>query len=210
MPPHSSHLLQPLDIGCFSPLKAAYGRQIENKMRASTSHISKEDFFPAFFAAFQVAITEKNIQGGFRGAGIMPYSPDAVLSKLDVKLKTPTPPGTSHGLPEPWTSWTPNNPIKANSQTDYIRKRISHHQGSSLTSIIQAVDQFAKGTRGIMHQLALLKSEVSLLRAENNTLSRRHRARKTRLRQGGSMTLAEGQDTQAQNEVNIQIKEEGR
>jgi hypothetical protein len=61
MPPHSSHLLQPLDIGCFSPLKAAYGRQIENKMRASTSHISKEDFFPAFFAAFQVAITEKNI-----------------------------------------------------------------------------------------------------------------------------------------------------
>jgi hypothetical protein len=29
MPPQSSHLLQPLDIGCFSPLKRAYSRQME-------------------------------------------------------------------------------------------------------------------------------------------------------------------------------------
>jgi hypothetical protein len=28
MPPHSSHLLQPLDVGCFAPLKKAYGTQI--------------------------------------------------------------------------------------------------------------------------------------------------------------------------------------
>ena len=140
----------------------------------------------------------------------MPHNPDAVLSKLDVKLKTPTPPGSSHGLPEPWTSRTPNNPIEADSQTDYIRKRISRHQGSSPTSIIEAIDQFAKGTRGIMHQLALLKSENQMLRAENDTLSRRRRAKKTRLRQGRSMTLAEGQDQQAQNEVNVQIKQEGQ
>lgn len=26
MPPHSSHLLQPLNVGCFAPLKKAYGR----------------------------------------------------------------------------------------------------------------------------------------------------------------------------------------
>ncbi|KAM9875447.1 transposase [Verticillium dahliae] len=41
MPPHSSHLLQPLNVGCFGPLKKAYGRQIENKMRAGTSHIRR-------------------------------------------------------------------------------------------------------------------------------------------------------------------------
>jgi hypothetical protein len=203
MPPHSSHLLQPLDIGYFSPLKTAYGRQIENKMRAGISHISKEDFSPAVFAAFQVAMTEKNIQGGIRGAGIMPYNPEVVLSKLDVKLETPTPLGLSHGLPQPWTSRTPNNPIKADSQIDYGRKRISRYQGSSLTSIIQAIDQFAKGTRGIIHQRDLLKSGVSVLRAENDTLSCRRRAKKTRLQQGGSITLAEGQDQQAQNEVNV-------
>ena len=52
MPPYSSHILQPLDVGCFGPLKKAYGREIEEKMRAGTTHISKEDFFPAFCKAF--------------------------------------------------------------------------------------------------------------------------------------------------------------
>lgn len=28
MPSHASHLLQPLDIGCYSPLKKAYGAEI--------------------------------------------------------------------------------------------------------------------------------------------------------------------------------------
>ena len=28
LPPHSSHLLQPLDVGCFNPLKTAYGKEL--------------------------------------------------------------------------------------------------------------------------------------------------------------------------------------
>ena len=33
MPSHSSYILQPLDVGCFSPPKKAYGKQIEGLMR---------------------------------------------------------------------------------------------------------------------------------------------------------------------------------
>jgi hypothetical protein len=91
MPAHSSHILQPLDVGCFGPLKQAYGRQIEKKMRAGTSHISKEDFFPAFLIAFRESMTGKNIRGGFKGAGLVPLDPESVISRLDVKLRTPTP-----------------------------------------------------------------------------------------------------------------------
>jgi hypothetical protein len=67
IPPHSSHILQPLDVGCFSPLKKAYSRQIEDIMRSHIIHISKDDFFPAFHAAFNIAMTESNIRGGFEG-----------------------------------------------------------------------------------------------------------------------------------------------
>ena len=45
------------------------------------------------------------------------------------------------------------------------------------------------------------KSEVNTLREENAGLSRRLRTKKTRLREGGSMNLAEGQDREDQNEV---------
>jgi hypothetical protein len=51
MPPHSSHLLQSLDVGCFGPLKKAYGREIEYLIRCSITHISKTEFFSAFYAA---------------------------------------------------------------------------------------------------------------------------------------------------------------
>ncbi|KAF4310584.1 putative transposase [Botryosphaeria dothidea] len=92
MPAHLSHLLQPLDVGCFSPLKNAYGKQIESLMRAMHTHIAKEDFLPAFRIAFAAAFIRANIQGGFRRVGVAPYNPEAVISKLNVRLRTPTPP----------------------------------------------------------------------------------------------------------------------
>jgi len=92
MPLHSSYLLQPLDVGCFGPLKQAYGRQVENLIRMHINHVSKLEFLCAFREAFFASITEKNIQGGFAGAGIVPFDLERVLSKLDVKLRTLIPP----------------------------------------------------------------------------------------------------------------------
>ena len=210
MPSHSSHILQPLDVGCFGPLKKAYGKEIEGLMRARITHITKADFLPAFRAAFKAAMTEKNIQGAFRGAGLIPFDPKSVLSRLDIRPRTPLPVEEATELPQPWVPKTPNNPTEATSQTDYIKRRISRHQGSSPTSILVAMDQFAKGTCGLMHKMALLKAEVNQLQEANAILSKRRRARKTRLCKGGSMTIAEGQAIQDQNDVDEQIKQEDR
>lgn len=90
MPPYSSHLLQPLNVGYFSPLKKVYRRQIESLARNHINHITKLEFLPAFKAAFDELIIEKNICASFRGVGLMPYNPDAVLSKLNVQLRTPS------------------------------------------------------------------------------------------------------------------------
>ncbi|KAK4118270.1 hypothetical protein N657DRAFT_694519 [Parathielavia appendiculata] len=51
MPPHSSHKLHPLDVGCFGPLKQAYCRQIEDLMRMHITHVSKLEFLYAFRGA---------------------------------------------------------------------------------------------------------------------------------------------------------------
>jgi hypothetical protein len=42
----SSHLLQPLDVGCFGPLKKAYSHQMKELGRLRHFHIAKEDFIP--------------------------------------------------------------------------------------------------------------------------------------------------------------------
>ena len=162
MPPHSSHILQPLDAGCFGPLKKAYGREIEGLMRSHITPISKANhFLPAFFAAFRFEMTESNIKGAFRGAGLIPLDPGSVLSPLGIRLRTPSPTNMPSEPPSPWVPKTPINPTEATSQTDYIKRRISRHQGSSPTSILTTMDQFAKGARGIMHKMALLRAEKS-------------------------------------------------
>ena len=72
MPPHSSHLLQPLDVGCFSPLKRAYSREVESLIRNHINHITKLEFLPAFKAAFDRSFTPANIRSAFQGAGLVP------------------------------------------------------------------------------------------------------------------------------------------
>jgi hypothetical protein len=62
---HSSHLLQPLDVGCFGLLKRLYGKEIKNLMRVHISHIIKIEFFAAFKNAFIASFGEANIRGGF-------------------------------------------------------------------------------------------------------------------------------------------------
>ena len=113
-------------------------------MRNHINHITKLEFLPAFRAAFNKSITSDNICGSFRGAGLIPFNPDAVISKLDVRLRTPTPPPAADVAP--WSAKTPGNRIKMVSQTELIKGRITRHQNSSPTPIIDGIDQILKGT----------------------------------------------------------------
>ncbi|KAJ0124110.1 Uncharacterized protein HZ326_31474, partial [Fusarium oxysporum f. sp. albedinis] len=205
MPAHSSHLLQPLDIGCFGPLKKAYGREIEDLIRRSVHHISKTEFFPAFAAAFQATMTEKNIRGAFRGAGLVPFDPESVISKLDVQLRTPTPPVEEASQAQPWTSKTPKTVLEAESQSEYLYRRIRRHQSSSPESILGALKSLAKGTKAIMHENALLRAGLREVREANEILSRRRRAKRIRLQKGGMMTVGEARDLIDQMDVDMQV-----
>jgi hypothetical protein len=50
MPPHLSHLLQLLDIGCFLLLKHMHSHEIEALICHHINHITKLEFLPAFKA----------------------------------------------------------------------------------------------------------------------------------------------------------------
>jgi hypothetical protein len=72
MPPHTSHLLQPLDVGVFGPLKRAYGGMVEEMMAAGNNHIDKEDFLQLYPPTREKVFTQENIYSGFLGAGLKP------------------------------------------------------------------------------------------------------------------------------------------
>jgi hypothetical protein len=185
-------------------LKTAYGRQIESFVRLRFNHITKLEFLVAFKEAFK-AFTEQNIRSGFRATGLVPYDPTNVLSRLELKLRTPTP--SVINSPN-WTPKTPKTLKELDCQTEHIKNRILQHQNSSPSSINNAVSRLVKGAQIMMHSAVLLKAEVKALQDANEIKQRRERKQKRRIMQGGSLTVQEGQDILHGAAIDAQIQQE--
>ena len=88
IPAHLLHLLQPLDIGCFSVLKQSYGRLVKQLMGRGINHINKCEFLPLYRQVRQAALHRNNILAGFAATSLVPYSPNRVLVQLYTKYWT--------------------------------------------------------------------------------------------------------------------------
>ena len=209
MPPHSSHLLQPLDIGCFAVLKRAYARLIELKMRARINHIDKLDFLEAYPTARIEAFKSETIKNSFAAAGLMPYNPNRVISKLDIRLRTPTPP-SSRG--SEWELKTPSNYVQLQKQASSIKALLKQRSKSPPSPLNSAINQVLKACQITMQSAALLEKEVSELRAENET-KKRKRTRSTRQitsEEGLSVLEASSLIAQPEYAVLAQVSREAR
>ena len=93
LPPHSTHRLQPLDVGIFAPLAAAYSNQINKVIQSSSgfSRTTKRSFWPMFRNAWNEAVIRTNIHSAFAATGIYPLTPEKVLHQL-VRTPPQTPP----------------------------------------------------------------------------------------------------------------------
>ena len=122
MPAHSSHLLQPLDIGCFAVTKRSYGQYIQTKIRHGVTHIDKLDFLSCYPQARTEAYKPMIIANSFAGAGLIPYSPQRVLDKLDIQLRTPTPPPPrGSATSREFVPHTPCRPVDIRRQASSIK-----------------------------------------------------------------------------------------
>ena len=187
MPPHTSHLLQPLDVACFSPVKKAYGQLVQQLAHQSIFHVDKTDFLEMYEQACKAIHSEKNILGGFHSTGLIPFSPECVLSTLTI-TKTPSPPSTSHGQQiSLWTSETPKNPAEVIKQMQLVHNTLQH-QSQSPTEPLAKVAKSASIAWGMV---ALQAEELAELRASNERLQRKKRQTKQHLQSGGVLQVQE-------------------
>jgi hypothetical protein len=186
MPHHLSYLLQPLDISCFSPLKRAYSREIKSLIRDHINYVTKLKFLPAVKAAYDQSFTPANIRSAFQGAGLILHQPDVVLSKLDVQLRTLTPPAA---LAEAvWEARTPSNVRELKAQLTLIRERVRRHKSLSPASIIEAINQLKKGAKVIILSAKLMRDRIASLKKANKAASARRQRKKKRLQHQGVLT----------------------
>src|SRR5450432_3794881 len=191
MPSHSSHLLQPLDVGCFTVLKRLYGQQVQNLMRNGVSHIDKPDFLEAYYNARKETMSQSNIMVSFAATGVLPYDPERVLAKLNTQLRTPTPPPASELNLGPWALETPHNTAELELQTKAIKDYLQHAK-SPPSPLEAALDQLVKGCAMLMNSAILLTEEVRQLRAVNAKQVKKRAKKRRFIAHGGCLTIQEG------------------
>jgi hypothetical protein len=65
MPLHASYILQPLDVGCFAPLKQAYRTEIRGLADSYINYVDKKVFLATFLAVYKKAVLKSNILSSF-------------------------------------------------------------------------------------------------------------------------------------------------
>jgi hypothetical protein len=191
MPAHTSHILQPLDVSCFGPLKKVYGSQIEMKIRLGINHITKEEFLPAFLTAHRQVMIARTITSGFRATGLVPFDPQRVLDKLSPIIEATPSPRSSQ------TSWNPQTPktlpqIKRQGQLVLTENR--KRRRLSASSAEKPFQQLLKGFENVVHEKALLMAEVAALRAENQHQKKKRARKAGSIQKGGSMAVDDAQE----------------
>jgi hypothetical protein len=168
MPAHSSHLLQPLDVGCFAPLKRTYGGLVEGLVRKGISHIDKLDFLAAYPDARIKAFTYASIQSSFKATGLIPFDPTSVLAKVNIQVKTPTPPPSrGSNSSADFVPITPHNAKQLRRQASSVKALLKYRSQSPPTPTKAAINQLIKGCQMAMHSAVFLAEENRALRAAN-------------------------------------------
>ena len=104
LPPHSSHITQPLDVGFFSPLKQSWRSAVASfNCKHAGSPIDKTTFSQVFRTAYLAAMKPTTIINSFERSGIFPPNGSAIddrkLLPSKVYDKTIENPGQSDQTP---------------------------------------------------------------------------------------------------------------
>ena len=97
LPAYTSHVLQPLDISIFSPLKARYRRELKDLNLYAIpidTPLAKAQFLQVYERARRAALTTSNIKSGWRGTGLWPVNRTKPLKNDMTKSSEPLAPRT--------------------------------------------------------------------------------------------------------------------
>jgi DDE superfamily endonuclease len=155
LPPHSTHRLQPLDVGIFSPLANAYSNELDRLIQSSHgfTRMTKRNFWRLFSTAWTSAFTIQNIMSAFAAPGLVPLNPSKVLD--DLKKKTPSP--ASSDIESKKT------PISVRGLRRKVKQMYKEPQAKftqSATLIIRASQKLAVQNEIILHENEALRKAL--------------------------------------------------
>jgi hypothetical protein len=89
LPPHTSHITQPLNVSYFGPLKTVIDIEIDWIFRISDARILRSKWTSAYVKARERCFRGFHVKSAFRKTGIYPFNPKIILDMLEQPEETP-------------------------------------------------------------------------------------------------------------------------
>jgi DDE superfamily endonuclease len=189
LPSHSTHLLQPLDVGVFSAMKQHHQNALYDSIRYGDYTFDRTDFLAAFQEIHNCTTKKRTIIGAFIKTGLFPFNPEVVLREMahfeghseapiamdsvDLPLQPCTPP--LRPFQQPPTTRTRETHEK------YLEQRILDH----IDGICSLSPSYSTSLQSYYEFTARKAKEIRLI--EQNEANRQEQAKaKAALRVGGS------------------------
>jgi hypothetical protein len=148
LPPHTTHILQPLDVGCFGPLAREYSNQLDKRSGLGgfiAEGTNKGDFWRLFLPSWEQAMSKRNIEAAFKATGIWSFDPKRVKSRLP---------------PEQ----TKQEPIidrsTRNKQIRHLRRSVLGSRDPNLPIVMDMLETVAAETELLKHEVTRLAAEI--------------------------------------------------
>lgn len=96
LPAHTTHILQPLDVGVFKSFKLYFSKACHRYITAHPGRVITTDLLASLVGeAWPQSLTPLNILSGFRKCGIYPFNPGEISDRQIAPSKAITPQPTS-------------------------------------------------------------------------------------------------------------------
>ncbi|EIW72019.1 hypothetical protein TREMEDRAFT_58164 [Tremella mesenterica DSM 1558] len=173
LPPHSTHRLQPLDVGVFSPLSSHYTTVSTQLSVAWEGRVgmSKSLFYLIFKQAWANALSESTIRNAFAKAGIHPQNRSVVMDGVFTRPVTPPPKEQTtplHSLFNP-----PSSPLNASGSVKLMHRMRKGEVTPDYTS-----GKLYKAFRSLSADHRLMKSKLDNLEQAISHTKRKRTTRK--------------------------------
>jgi hypothetical protein len=135
MPLHLTHLLQPLDVVVFQPLKHYHAKALDVLVRDGVTNISKLEFLLIIQHIRKQAFKPSTILSAFKKTSILPFNLQLVIEALVERqpARTPTPPPNLQSSPFS----TPITLHQMNKVANSLEDRLYHDQDQILDPVFK-------------------------------------------------------------------------
>jgi hypothetical protein len=203
LPPHATHLLQPLDVKVFQQCKHFHQKAIDESIRSYDVEYKLRTFLSDLPKIRRQSLTQRTILSGWKASGLWPVNPSIVIDKLKEERNT-TPEYQFNSI---YNFTTPKTSMQTVSGVEFWQQKTEALLSSPSR---HAFESFARGTTIILHRAELYKTELDIVQLKAmQQREAKARARKS-VQSGGQLYAHEARVIREVKELKEQAKKDAR